>query len=170
MIVQPLKPPKTSISPRIKQKYRVNVIDDDIEREERNRSHSDKSIVTPYPLNNPNNKLKNHLVHNIIPTVGRPKSKTVGDYDDIHDNRNNNDEFLDDIEVAHKSIAYNNSLNNKSNEEYDKQIQKLRFKCDQLEWNLNSLQTNTDKDVRQITAKMHRVEHDMKTQNELFNR
>lgn len=111
----------------------------------------------------------------------RPKSRTVGDYSD----RNESDsEFLDDREVANKSFRYNRSLkkmasdptnsgglpNALDNEQYGRQLDKLRFKCDQLDWNLEHLQSTTDKDIRQITAKMHRVEHDVQTQQELHRR
>eukprot|EP01083_Nonionella_stella_P042358 114450_1 len=77
---------------------------------------------------------------------------------------NDEDEFMEDSEVAAKALAYHRLFRNHEESEVDK----IRFKCDELDWNLNTLQSNTDKDIRQITAKIHRVEHDMATQNELF--
>eukprot|EP01083_Nonionella_stella_P269808 913168_1 len=145
-------------------------------------NHSDKKISPkPYPLNNENSSLHQYVRdrydndNNI--GRGRNQSKTVGNYDD-------HSEFMDDVEVAHKSFAFNQTLikgrtspdsqmeneREVNVEQVNREMDKMRFRCDQLDWNLSTLQTNTDKDIRQVTAKIHRVEHDMKTQNELNNR
>ena len=187
--LHPLQPPRSFVTP-------LNGV-----RDEKGRSRSDKNVMSitpkPYPLNDVNSVLHHHVKqiplargraggvgNSNLDSPNRPKSRTVGDYEDQGYVSPSN-EFMDDREVANKSFAYDRSLRKQrppncnrsdddldfgNNEQYQRMMDKMSFKCDQLDWNLNALQTNTDKDIRQITAKMHRVEHDMKTQNELLNR